>query len=61
MNYAEKLAAAIAWLGPRWVLHPDKRVTKGNYEQRVMRCDVAATFKRVQKQLAKEPVADIAD
>lgn len=56
MNYAEKLEAAIAWLGPRWVLHPDRRVTKGNYEQRVLRCDVAATFKRVQKQLAKEPI-----
>ena len=55
MNYAEKLEAAISWLGPKWVLHPERRVQKGNYEQRVLRCDVAATFKRVQKQLAKEP------
>lgn len=61
MNHAEKLEAAIAWLGPRWVLHPDRRIAKGNYEQRVLRCDVAATFKRVQKQLSKETAADIAD
>lgn len=50
----KKLDQAIAWLGEKWVLHPSRRVPKGNYEQRVMRCDVAATFKRVQKQLVKE-------
>lgn len=55
MNHTEKLDAAIDWLGPRWVLHPERRVPKGNYIQAVLKCDVAATFKRVQKQLAKEP------
>lgn len=53
MNGAEKLAAAIAWLGPKWVLHPARRVPRGNYEQKVLRCDVAATFKRIQKELDK--------
>lgn len=54
MNHDEKLAAAIAWLGPKWVLHPDRRVPKGNYEQQVLRCNVAATFKRIQKQIGKD-------
>ena len=58
MNYAEKLEAAIAWLGPKWVLHPERRVPKGNYEQRVLRCDVAATIKWSQQQIAKEPSID---
>lgn len=52
----KKLDQAIDWLGERWVLHPARRVQKGNYEQKVMRCDVAATFKRLQKQMAKEEV-----
>ena len=44
MTSAEKLEKAKEWLGTRWVLHPDRRVQKGNYEPHVMRCDVAKTF-----------------
>lgn len=50
----KKLDNAIAWLGDKWVLHPSRRVPKGNYEVKTLRVDVAATFKRMQKQLAKE-------
>lgn len=49
MNRAEKLAAAIEFLGSHWVLHESRRVPKGNYEQPVMRCDVAKTFERVRR------------
>ena len=52
----KKLDEAVAWLGEKWVLHPSRRVPKGNYEQKTMRCDVGATFKRIQKQMAKEEV-----
>lgn len=52
----KKLDQAIAWLGEKWVLHPSRRVPKGNYETRIQRCDVAATIKRVQKQIAKDEV-----
>ena len=47
----KKLDEAIAWLGEKWVLHPARRVPKGNYEVKTLRVDVAATFKRVQKQI----------
>lgn len=50
----KKLDNAISWLGEKWVLHPSRRVPKGSYEQKIMRVDVGATFKRIQKQLAKE-------
>jgi len=46
----KKLDDAIDWLGEKWVRHPARRVPKGNYEVKTMRCDVAATFKRVLKQ-----------
>ncbi len=52
----KKLDEAVDWLGEKWVLHPSRRVPKGNYEQKTMRSDVGATFKRIQKQLAKEEV-----
>ncbi|MCA9233256.1 MAG: hypothetical protein KDA57_21610 [Planctomycetales bacterium] len=53
MNYImqKRLDDAIAWLGEKCVLHPARRVPKGNYEVKTMRCNVAETFKRVQKQL----------
>lgn len=44
MTADEKIQAAKEWLGTRWVLHPDRRVQRGNYEPHVMRCDVAKTF-----------------
>ena len=56
MTNAEKLAAAKEWLGSRWVLHPDRRVARGNYEPRVMRVDVAATFGRETARLAANKI-----
>lgn len=53
-DYTVKLKEAIDTLGPRYVLHPLRRVAKGNYEQTTMRCDVEATFKRVRKSQQKE-------
>ena len=48
MTNAEKLAAAIKELGPRWVLHESRRIQRGSYiEPHVMRCNVAETFERV--------------
>ena len=51
MSYAVKLEAAILWLGPRYVLHPSRRVEKLKEAQQseLLRADVAATFKRVRK------------
>lgn len=54
MTATEKLAAAIAYLDKRWVLHPSRRVPKGSYEHPVMRCNVEETFARERKRLAKE-------
>ena len=49
----DKLDAAVDWLGERWVLHPARHVQRGNYEQKALKCDVAATIKKAQKQMAK--------
>ncbi len=51
MSYAVKLEAAILWLGPRYVLHPSRRVEKLKEAQQseLLRADVASTFKRVRK------------
>ena len=47
MNYEEKLSAAIAWMGKRWVFHPERRIRKGDYTTpEIHKADVAATFKR---------------
>ena len=61
MNYDEKLEAAIAWLGPKWVLHPERRVPKGNYIQAVLKCDVEKTFKRIRKELGNVEANTIHD
>lgn len=51
----EKLARAIEWMGPRYVLHPEKRVKKipVSHQQEMHRTDVAATFRRVRKSMEK--------
>ena len=51
----EKLERAIAWMGPRYVLHPENRVQKIPFsqQQEMYRTDVAATFKRVRKSMEK--------
>ena len=61
MNYDEKLEAAISWLGPKWVLHPERRVQKGNYIQAVLKCDVEKTFKRIRKELGNVEANTIND
>jgi hypothetical protein len=49
-SLSAKRAAAIEWLGARWVLHPSRRIPKGSYKEPVVqRVDVAATFKAFRK------------
>lgn len=53
MTHAEKLQAAIAGLGKRYVLHPSQRIPKGDYSTPNNRAvDVAATFARVSRRKA---------
>lgn len=52
MTMAEKLEAAITFLGSRYVLHPSRRIPRGNYELPIQKCDVQATFARVRSRLA---------
>ena len=55
MTMTEKLAAAIAWLDTRWVLHPANHVQRGDYStQNNRHVDVAATFARVRERLTGE-------
>ena len=50
-----RLAAAIEYLGPKWVLHPARRIPKGSYKEPIVqRVDVAATFKAARKRLNLE-------
>lgn len=51
MTNAEKLASAIDWLADRYVLHPSRRIPKGDYEPRVIRTNIAETFERVRSRL----------
>ena len=51
MTNAEKLAKAIETLGSHWVLHPSRRVPRGDYEPVVQRCNVAETFARVRRRM----------
>lgn len=61
MTHTEKLAAAIAYLGEHWVLHPARRVLKGHYEPIVQRCDVQKTFDAVRKRMQGElPLVQVA-
>ena len=44
-DYSQKLEAAISYLGPRYVLHPDRRIKRGDYmPQEIHGADVAATW-----------------
>lgn len=52
MSPEEKLASAINFLGERWVLHPSRKIPKGDYQPPVMKANVAATFARVRDRLA---------
>ena len=53
MTASEKLSAAIAWLGKRYVLHPSQRIPKGDYSSPNHRIiDVAQTFARARKRKA---------
>ena len=55
MSYTAKLEAAIAWLGSHYVLHPDRRIKRGDYQpQEIHRADVALTFARVRERMAPE-------
>jgi len=51
----EKLARAIEWMGPRYVLHPANRVPRipVSHQQELHRTDVASTFKRIRKSMEK--------
>ena len=49
MTHAEKLAAAIAYLGKRYVCHPANFVPKGDYEMKHTKTDLAETFARVKR------------
>lgn len=61
MSPAEKLQAAIAFLGDRWVLHPSRQIPKGDYGAPVMRCNVGATFERVRRRMQGElPLVQVA-
>lgn len=53
MNYAEKLAAAIAWLDTRYVFDKAQHVKRIPEPKQIEmhRCDVAATFRRVRARL----------
>ena len=55
MNNAEKLAAAIEWMGPRYVFHPSravKRIPAGQHLA-MHTSDIAATFKKEYARLAQ--------
>lgn len=53
-DYSARIEKIKEDMGASYVCHASRRVQKGNYEQKVLRVDVASTFKRIQKQLAKE-------
>ena len=48
MNASEKLAAAITWLGPRWVFHAKRRIKRipPGKQLSMHKADVGATFRR---------------
>lgn len=56
MIYQRKREFAIAWLGPRYVLHRSRRVQKlrQSNQQDIHKADVAATFRKIARQLEKE-------
>jgi hypothetical protein len=61
MTNIEKLQAAIDWLGPRYVLHPSRRIPRGNYEPEVIRTNLRETFDRVAKRMTGElPLVQVA-
>lgn len=57
-----ELRSAIEYLGPKWVLHPSRRIPKGSYKEPVVqRVDVAATFKAARKRLEAAAPTEVCD
>jgi hypothetical protein len=56
MSYAHKIEKAIAYLGPRYICHPSRRVErlKEARQSDIHKADVAGTFKRVRKIMERE-------
>ena len=54
MSPQEKLRAAKAYLGQRYTLHPRNRVQKADYDTKNTKTDLAETFARARKRLARD-------
>ena len=52
-DYAVKLDAAIAWLGSRYVFHPDRAVQRIPFAEQIPmhRADVTQTWERARKRM----------
>ena len=57
--HQQKIERAIAYLGPRWICHPSRRIErlKEGQQSDIHKADVAATFRKARLAMKREAQA----